>query len=87
MKWFPTNRRCHGEATCPQFTTGAYGFGFQIGRPDEARTYGHGGGAPGMNAILRVYPESGQSVIVLCNLDSPSASRMGDWLHARMSLK
>lgn len=40
----------------------------------------HDGGAPGMNAILRVYPESGQSVIVLCNLDSPSASRIGDWL-------
>ena len=46
-----------------------------------------GVGAPGMNAILRVYPESGQSVIVLCNLDSPSASRMGDWLHARMPLR
>ena len=75
------------EATRPQFTTGAYGFGFQLGRPDEVRTYGHGGGAPGMNAILRVYPESGQSVIVLGNLDSPSASRLGDWLHARMPLK
>src|SRR5215468_10148026 len=50
-------------------------------------TLGHGGGAPGMNAILRVYPESGQLVIVLCNLESPSASRMGDWLHARMPLK
>ena len=37
--------------------------------------------------ILRVYPESGESVIVLCNLDSPSASRRGDWLHARMPLK
>jgi D-alanyl-D-alanine carboxypeptidase len=75
------------EATRPQFTTGDYGFGFQIGRPDEGLSYGHGGGAPGMNAILRVYPESGQSVIVLCNLDSPSASRIGDWLHARMPLK
>ena len=75
------------EATRTQFTTGAYGFGFQIGRSDEARAYGHGGGAPGMNAILRVYPESGQSVIVLCNLDSPSASRMGDWLHARIPLE
>jgi D-alanyl-D-alanine carboxypeptidase len=74
------------EATRPQFTTGDYGFGFQLGRPGEARTYGHGGGAPGMNAILRVYPESGQSVIVLCNLDPPSASRMGDWLHARVPL-
>jgi CubicO group peptidase (beta-lactamase class C family) len=47
------------EATRPQFTTGDYGFGFQVGRPDEARSYGHGGGAPGMNGILRVYPESG----------------------------
>jgi len=75
------------EATRPQFTTGDYGFGFQLGRPDEARTFGHGGGAPGMNAILRVYPETGQSVIVLCNLDPPSASRMGDWLHAHMQVR
>lgn len=75
------------EAVRPQFTTGDYGFGFQLGPPGEAQSYGHGGGAPGMNAILRVYPESGQSVIVLCNLDSPSASRLGDWLHARMPLK
>lgn len=74
------------EATRPQFTTGAYGFGFQIGPQDKPRSYGHGGGAPGMNGILRVYPESAQSVIVLCNLDSPSASRIGDWLHARMPL-
>src|SRR5262245_51322480 len=75
------------EATRPQFTTGDYGFGFQLGPANEARSYGHGGGAPGMNAILRVYPESGQAVIVLCNLDSPSASRMGDWLHIRMPLE
>jgi CubicO group peptidase (beta-lactamase class C family) len=75
------------EATRPQFPTGDYGFGFQIRRSEEAQTYGHDGGAPGMNAILRVYPDSGQSVIVLCNLDSPSASRMGDWLLARMPLK
>jgi D-alanyl-D-alanine carboxypeptidase len=75
------------EAMRPQFTTGAYGFGFQIGRPDQASTYGHGGGANGMNAMLRVYPASRQAVIVLCNLDPPSASRMGDWLHARMPLK
>src|ERR1041385_8066617 len=72
------------EATRAQFPTGAYGFGFQIGRPEEARTYGHGGGASGMNGILRVYPDSGESVIVLCNLDPPTASRIGDWLHARI---
>ena len=74
-------------ATRSQFATGDYGFGFQIGRLGEVRTYGHGGGASGMNGILRVYPESGQSVIVLCNLDSPSASRMADWLDTRMPLQ
>jgi len=57
------NAETLAEATRAQFTTGDYGFGFQIGRPDEVRTYGHGGGASGMNGILRVYPESGQSVI------------------------
>ena len=75
------------EATRPRFEAGDYGFGFQVGRPSEVRTYGHGGGAPGMNGILRMYPESGQSVIVLCNLDPASASRMGDWLHVQMPLK
>jgi CubicO group peptidase (beta-lactamase class C family) len=75
------------EATRPQCPRGDYGFGFQLDPPDQARTYGHGGAAPGMNSILRVYPELGQSVIVLCNLDSPSASHLGDWLHARMPLK
>ena len=40
------------EATRAQFTPGAYGFGFQIGRPDEARSYAHGGGAPGMNGFF-----------------------------------
>ena len=59
----------------------------QRGRPDEALSYGHAGGAPGMNAILRVYPESGQSVMVLCSLDSSSAPRLGDWLNVRMPLK
>jgi len=39
------------EATRPQFTTGAYGFGFQIGRPDEARSYGTTKSA---NAIVTV---------------------------------
>jgi CubicO group peptidase (beta-lactamase class C family) len=72
------------EATRPQFTAGDYGFGFQLGRADEPRSFGHGGGAPGMNGILRVYPDSNQAVIVLANLDPPSASRIGDWLHARI---
>src|SRR5437867_9175309 len=68
------------EATRPQFTTGAYGFGFQLGRPDEARTYGHGGGAPGMNAILRVYPKGLPSYQP--SLSRRSSERMGHSLRA-----
>ncbi|MBI3791489.1 MAG: beta-lactamase family protein [Gemmatimonadetes bacterium] len=75
------------EATRPQFATGDYGFGFQLDLALEPRAYGHSGAAPGMSAILRVYPASGYSVIVLGNLDSPSAARLGDWLHARMQLR
>ena len=74
------------EATHPQFTGRDYGFGFEVEPSGQARTYGHSGGANGMSAMLRVYPESGQSVIVLCNLDPPSATRLGDWLHARIPL-
>ena len=42
------------EAGRPQFTKGDHGFGFQIERRSEVRNYGHGGGVPGMNAMLRV---------------------------------
>jgi len=31
---------------------------FLLNHNDEMRSYDHGGGAPGMDAILRVYPES-----------------------------
>lgn len=74
------------EATKAQFATGFYGFGFQVELPGEVRNYGHSGGAPGMNGILRVYPESRQAVVVLGNLDPPTAQRLGDWLHLRLPL-
>ena len=39
------------EGTRPQFTTGAYGFGFQIRRPDETRTYGPPGLLCGVRCV------------------------------------
>ncbi len=75
------------QAIRPQSTNETYGFGFELGRPNAPRAFGHGGGAPGMNGFLRVYPDSRQAVIVLCNLDGPSASHIGDWLDARLPLK
>jgi hypothetical protein len=75
------------QAIRPQSVNETYGFGFELGRPNDPRAFGHGGGAPGMNGFLRVYPDSRQVVIVLCNLDGPSASHIGDWLDARLPLK
>ena len=70
------------EATKNQM--GTYGFGFFNRGVGALRFYGHGGGAPGMNGDLRVYPESGVVVVVLSNLDPPAASRLTDFLDQRM---
>lgn len=71
------------EATTPQKPGPGYGYGFQSSaRP--ARHYGHGGGAPGMNGDLRIFPDSGYVVTVLANLDPPSAGRLADFVVARL---
>jgi CubicO group peptidase (beta-lactamase class C family) len=44
--------------------------GFQVGGAAAGAHFGHGGGAPGMNSLLRVYPRLGHVVVVLSNFDS-----------------
>ena len=46
---------------------------------------GHGGGAPGMNGDLRIYPKSGYVVAVLANLDPPAAQRVAEYLDPRLA--
>jgi D-alanyl-D-alanine carboxypeptidase len=62
-----------------------YAFGFVDSR-DESRNgwVGHGGGAPGMNGDLRIYPRSGYVVAVLANIDPPAAQRITDYLDPRL---
>ena len=60
----------------------AYGFGDQTA--DGVRWFGHGGGAPGMNGDLRIFPVSGYVLAVLANLDPPAASRLADFLSERL---
>jgi CubicO group peptidase (beta-lactamase class C family) len=69
------------EATHPQAEQ--YGYGFGTG-DNPVPFYGHGGGAPGMNGDLRIYPELGYVVIALSNLDPPAASRLMDFFTLRM---
>ena len=62
-----------------------YAYGFEDARDADGNGWvGHGGGAPGMNGDLRIYPKSGYVVAVLANLDPPAAQRISDYLDPRL---
>jgi D-alanyl-D-alanine carboxypeptidase len=62
-----------------------YAFGFMDnGAGTGMRHFGHGGGAPGMNGDLQIFPQSGYVVVVLSNLDPPAASRISDFIVNRL---
>jgi CubicO group peptidase (beta-lactamase class C family) len=66
---------------------GKYAYGFMEDRNSGAGWFGHGGGAPGMNGMLRIYPTSGYVVAVLANLDPPSAQEIADFIDDRLPPK
>jgi D-alanyl-D-alanine carboxypeptidase len=53
-----------------------YGYGFNDWNVSGHRIVGHGGGAPGVNTMLQIYPDIGYSVIVLSNFDPPAAENI-----------
>ena len=61
-----------------------YAYGFEDQRFNGVRCFGHSGGAPGMNGELEVCPANGYVVAVLANLDPPAASRIADFVTARL---
>ncbi len=61
-----------------------YAYGFQDERKDGVGAVGHGGGAPGMNGDLKIYPRSGYVVAVLANLDPPAAQQISSFIDARL---
>ena len=63
-----------------------YGFGMMVSEEPQGKRFGHGGGAPGMNGELRVYPRTDTVVAVLANLDPPAASRLADFFDERMPI-
>src|SRR5215216_2819653 len=72
------------EATRPN--PQRYGYGFRAEGEGPSRSYGHDGGAPGINGALRVFPELGYVVVSLGNLDPPAASRIADSLALRIQV-
>jgi D-alanyl-D-alanine carboxypeptidase len=61
-----------------------YGYGFGVQGQGPLRSYGHGGGAPGMNGELRIFPRLGYVVVGLSNLDPPAASQLVEYFALRM---
>ncbi len=64
-----------------------YAFGFDDGRINGIRCFGHGGGAPGMNGELEICPTAGYVVAVLANLDPPAAGRISEFITNRLPEK
>jgi CubicO group peptidase (beta-lactamase class C family) len=78
-----TSKQAGGE----QMPAGeGYGFGMGVSEEPQGKRFGHGGGAPGMNGELRVYPRTDTVVVVLANLDPPAASRLADYFDERMPI-
>jgi len=76
------SKKMLAEATTPQLQH--YGYGFGIQGEGVLRSYGHGGGAPGMNGELRIFPQLGYVLISLSNLDPPAATRLINFFANRM---
>jgi CubicO group peptidase (beta-lactamase class C family) len=63
---------------------GKYAYGFMDHNDGGVRWFGHGGGAPGMNGMLRIDPDSGYVVAVLANLDPPAAEQVATFVADRL---
>jgi D-alanyl-D-alanine carboxypeptidase len=74
-----------GKTDTPRGTKYAYGFMDNTG--GGVRWFGHGGGAPGMNGDLRIFPKSGYVIAALANLDPPAADRLSSYATDRLPEK
>lgn len=72
------------QASTPQNEGGWYGYGFQTRGKAEMANFGHSGGAPGMNADFRIYPQSGVVIVALSNRDGPYAESLASFYATRM---
>lgn len=66
----------------PEF---GYGYLFGSGMLSGKRWIGHNGGAPGISAEFRYYPDDNLVVIVLANQDR-AAMAIGEWLNALVAV-
>jgi D-alanyl-D-alanine carboxypeptidase len=70
----------------PETGESHYAYGFEDDIVGGVRSFGHGGGAPGMNGNLRIFPQTGYVVVALANMDR-GAQRESSWISARLPAK
>jgi D-alanyl-D-alanine carboxypeptidase len=76
-----------GKVVTPRPGT-RYAFGFEDETtPDGVRIVGHGGGAPGINGRLAIFPASGYVVVTLANLDPPAADNLARFIGERLPVE
>jgi CubicO group peptidase (beta-lactamase class C family) len=64
-----------------------YAFGFEDDTRGGGRCIGHGGGSPGMNGRLMIFPGSRYVIVVLSNFDPPAADNMAQFIREQLSLR
>jgi CubicO group peptidase (beta-lactamase class C family) len=65
----------------PDLSSPGYGYGFSVENHGHlGPVYGHGGGFPGINGMLDIYPEQGLVVTVLSNLDGGASLVAGRFM-------
>ena len=81
------NAKYTGLATTGKVETGAagkYAYGFGDHLEGSVRWFGHGGGAPGMNGELRIFPSAGCTIAVLANQDPPAATAVARFIGEKL---
>ncbi len=67
----------------PETGDAHYAYGFQDNVVGGVRSFGHSGGAPGMNGDLQIFPKTGYVVVALANMDR-AAGRATGWISERL---
>jgi D-alanyl-D-alanine carboxypeptidase len=70
----------------PETGDAHYAYGFQDDVIGGVRSFGHSGGAPGMNGDLQIFPQTGYVVVALANIDR-AAGRTTSWISQRLPAK
>ena len=83
---YHTNLLLTGQVDTGRGNKQAYGLQDSRGA-DGAGAVGHGGGGPGINGDLKIYPKSGYVTVVLANFSPPAAVELSNYLEASLPIR